>query len=375
MKESLNRVVVSAGALRKNMAICRNHAGGADILAMVKADGYGHGMIECAQVFVEEGAAALGVAEVAEGVALRQAGFTLPVFVLAGIIPQTAKTAVEFDLVPVLPDCDALDALDTHAGRVGKKIAVHLKLDAGMGRQGTLPKDIVRLAREVELRPWLWAGGVLAHFPMADDPTSRQSDQVVATFLRAVALLKEQLSHPFTCHLANSGGLMYVNGAQFDMVRPGISLYGYYPDGEAGRSAAQEPKLEPAMRFSSRVIQVRSVDAGVGIGYGHSMVTTRPTTIAVLPMGYEDGYLRVLSNRGQVLLNGCRAPVIGRISMNLTLVDVTDVGPVRVGDEAVVLGRQGDEEITADEIAGWMGTISYEVLCLFGHMNQRQFID
>ncbi len=159
------------------------------------------------------------------------------------------------------------------------------------------------------------------------------------------------------------------------MVRLGIALYGYYPDGQAGEAMASPPLLQPAMRFTTRVIQVRQVPAATGLGYNHLFTTTRPTTVAVLPVGYADGYLRLLSNRAQVLIHGRKAPVIGRISMNLTLVDITGIDGVRVEDEVVLLGRQGDLHITADDIAAWMDTISYEVLCLFGNLNDRDYVD
>lgn len=373
--ESLNKITISTGALRHNFAVCRHYARDVDIIAMVKADAYGHGMIECARVFVEEGAAALCVAEVVEGIKLREAGFTVPVFILAGIIPQTAQAAVENNLTPVVVDNVALWELNDHAQKAGKEIDIHVKMDAGMGRQGTLAEETVALIKEIDDHSSLNTKGVLAHFPMADDRDSSNSDHVLATFSNTARQIKEEIPHPCRYHLANSGGLFYVRGSQFDMVRPGISLYGCYPDGESGRHAAVASRLEPAMCFTTRVIQVRNVGAGIGLGYGHSFFTTRPTTVAVLPVGYEDGYLRKLSNLAQVLVNGHRAPVIGRISMNLTLIDATDVGPVNVGDEVVLMGPQGTDKITADDIAGWMDTINYEVLCLFGHMNDRGFTD
>ena len=372
--DSLNKVTISARALRHNFSVCRHHARDADILAMVKADAYGHGMIECARVFIEAGAAALGVAEVVEGIQLRKAGIRVPVFILAGIIPQTAQAAVENDLTPVVVDNLSLRELNDHAQRAGKEIDIHVKMDAGMGRQGTLPEGTIALIKEIDDYSCLNTKGVLAHFPMADDRDSTNSDVVLETFSNTARQIEEEIPHSCMYHLANSGGLFYVHGSQFDMVRPGISLYGYYPDGERGRQAASENRLEPAMCFATQVIQVRNVDTGRGIGYGHSFFTNRPTTVAVVPVGYEDGYLRKLSNTAQVLINGHRAPVIGRISMNLTLIDATDVGAVNVGDEVVLMGPQGTDEITADDIAGWMDTISYEVLCLFGHMNDRIFI-
>ena len=159
------------------------------------------------------------------------------------------------------------------------------------------------------------------------------------------------------------------------MIRPGISLYGCYPDGARGRMHAEPPLLEPVMRMISRVIQVKEIPAGTGLGYGHIYTTGRPSRIAVIAAGYEDGYLRCLSNRAQALVKGRRVPVVGRISMNLTMLDITDVDGVASGDEVVLLGRQGKDEISADEVANWMGTINYEVLCLFGNLNKRVYVE
>ncbi len=373
--KSLNRVEISAEALRNNFAICREHAQGADVLVMVKADAYGHGMIDCATVFVKEGATALGVAEVVEGVALREAGFTLPVLVLAGLVPQEAETIIEYDLTPVVTDGAALKPLADFARRKGKIAPVQIKMDAGMGRLGTLPQDILALVQQIDKEHGLHLQGILAHFPMADDRISTSSVQVMETFSSTIEQIRSLLPEQCRLHIANSGGLFYVAGSAFDMVRPGISLYGYYPDGEIGRKEAQGKKLKPVMSYRSRIIQIRKVPEGSGLGYGHSFVTTRPTTLAVLPVGYATGYLRSLSNKAEVLIGGCRVPVIGRVSMNLTLVDITGMDNVQLGDEAVLLGTQGDEEITADDIAAWMDTISYEVLCLFGRMNDRVFLD
>ena len=372
---SLNRVEISRSALIHNFDQCQQLAGYAAIMAMVKADGYGHGMLDCARIFAERGAVALGVAEAVEGVQLRVAGITLPILVLAGVIPQTLPEILDAHLTPVVVDASILAELSRQAAVRQVEVGLHLKLDAGMGRQGVLPADFLALVRAVQALPHLRIDGVIAHLPLADDRRSTHSAQALATFNQATAQLGRLVPGKCCLHLANSGGLFYVAGARLDMVRPGIALYGYYPDGQAGRAAAAEPLLQPAMRFSTRVIQVRQVPAGSGLGYNHLFTTIRPSTIAVLPVGYDDGYLRCLSNKAEVLINGKRVPAVGRISMNLTLVDVTGLAGVQVGDEAVLLGRQGAEEITADDIAGWMDTISYEVLCLFGKLNERVLVD
>lgn len=373
--ESLNRVAISRTSLIHNFQLLRRLAGTAAVMAMVKADGYGHGMIDCARILAAEGAAAFGVAETVEGVRLRETGCDLPIFILAGVVPQAVEAIVVHRLTPVVVDGDILPELSRQAALRGIELGVHLKIDAGMGRQGTLPDEFAELVRTARALPNLRIDGVMAHFPMSEDRRSENSAQVLATFRRTVAGIARLVPGKCCLHLANSGGVFYVAGAQLDMVRLGISLYGYYPDGAAGRLSAAEPKLRPVMRYSSSVIQVRSVPAGAGLGYNHLYTTTRPTTVAVLPVGYEDGYLRRLSNRAEVLIHGRRASVIGRISMNLTLVDVTEVAGVRVGDEAVLLGSQGEETISADEVAGWMDTISYEALCLFGNLNHRVLVD
>ncbi len=372
---SLNRVTISRAALIHNFSVCRQLAGGAAILPLVKADAYGHGLIDCARLFAEQGAAAFGVAEVVEGIRLRQAGITQPVLVLAGVIPQTLEVLVEANLTPVLVDGSLVAALSREAVRQGKVIDVHLKLDAGMGRQGMLPEDFAATVQAVQGAENLRLAGVMAHLPMADDRQSTNSAEVLRTFVTTTDQLKVLIKGKCCLHLANSGGLFYVAGARLDMVRPGIALYGYYPDGVAGRVDAKPPLLQPAMRFTTRVLQVREVPAGKGLGYSHLATTTRPTTLAVIPVGYDDGYLRILTNRAEALVNGRRAPLLGRISMNLSLVDVTGLGPVQPGDEVVLLGRQGSEAITADELAAWMGTINYEVLCLLGNLNDREMVD
>ncbi|NOQ45696.1 MAG: alanine racemase [Desulfobulbaceae bacterium] len=373
--ESLNRVEISRTALRHNFLLLRKQAADATVMVMVKADGYGHGMIECAKVFSELGACAFGVAEAVEGVRLRQAGFTEPVFVLAGILPEIVPALFKYNLTPVVVDDWVLPELSRQAQEHNREIGLHLKTDAGMGRQGCLFEQVSAIVQQINRLPGLRLEGIMAHFPMADDRESQNTSRILSRFHRIIATAREYIPEDCRLHIANSGGLLYGIDTNLDMVRPGISLYGCYPNGEQGGRDAKGDKLQSVMRFVTRVIQLRRVPAGTGLGYGHIFTTSRPTTLVVLPAGYEDGYLRCLSGKSSVLVKGQRAPVVGRISMNLTLVDVTDLDGVQPGDEVVLLGRQGEEGITADEIAGWMGTINYEVLCLFGNLNNRVFVD
>ena len=377
MLKSLNRVEISRAALSHNFRVCRDQAGDASIMAMVKADGYGHGMIECARIFDREGAAAFGVAEVAEGVALRQAGLSRPVLVFIGLLPETVQTLLQYNLTPIVVDGRILPELSRQAERSGVEIGLHLKVDAGMGRLGCLPEGVPKLVREIKALPALRLDGLMAHFPMVDDLESDNTRRVLARFNALIESMAGSLAPGCCFHIANSGGLFHYAKSRMTMVRPGIALYGCYPTGaQCMASSLKNNQLKPAMRFLSRVIQVRTVPTGTGLGYGRIFTTSRRTTLAVLPVGYGNGYLRSLSNRAEVLIGEQRFPVVGRVSMNLTLVDVTDAeGAVEQGDEAVLLGSQGQEEITADEIASWMDTISYEVLCLFGNLNRRYYND
>ncbi|MDW7773800.1 MAG: alanine racemase [Desulfobulbaceae bacterium] len=375
MSRSLNRVEISRKALRHNFRVCREKAGQSAIMPMVKADAYGHGMLECAGVFAEEGAAAFGVAEASEGALLREAGFNHPVYVLVGVLPETVGDILKYALTPVIADSDVLPELSRQAVERNIDVGLHLKVDAGMGRQGILPEDVSAVVHRIKGLPGLYLAGLMAHFPMADDRASANTLEVFERF-KGVTRVIEHGPGEILFHIANSGGLFHFAGTRMNMVRPGISLYGCHAEGEPQQVPGKIGLLEPVMKFTTRVIQVRTVPAGTGLGYGHTYFTGRRTRLAVLSVGYEDGYLRCLSNKAEVLIHGRRVPVVGRVSMNLTLADITDIGDeVRQGDEAVLLGRQGSEIISADELASWMDTISYEVLCLFGNLNCRYYID
>lgn len=376
LSTSLNRVEISRSALKHNLLLCRQKAEGAGIMPMVKADGYGHGMVECARIFAENDATAFGVAESCEGRVLRESGIVEPIYVLVGMMPETVQEMLEYNLTPVVVDGSMLEELSSQAGKKNSEVGLHLKMDAGMGRQGCLPEEVPDIVRKINALPGLRLDGIMAHFPMADEPTLNNTLIVFDRFQKAVAGVEEMLPRHCCLHIANSGGLFHFTSTALHMVRPGIALYGCSPDGNVQDQEEGEMTLQQVMRFVTRIIQIRSVPPGTGLGYGQTFVTSRPTTLAVLPVGYEDGYLRSLSGKAQVLVNGQRAPVVGRVSMNLALADVTDVkGNVDRGDEVVLMGRQGDEFISADEVASWMNTISYEVLCLFGNLNDRYYVD
>ncbi len=365
---SFNTATVDLPALAANYALLRKKAGDAALLAMVKADGYGHGMVECASALEKLGCSLFGVAELREAVILRQAGIGAAIYAMIGFDHQDAELFCAYDITPVVYDGAALQALSAAAVRRGRQIGVHLKVDTGMRRLGVEGKELQKLAAAVESLPNIYLAGIASHFPSADDVGSSSTDACLARFekMEEVVAARPGLIR----HIANSGGTLYFPRSRCDMVRCGISLYGYYPE---GRNGIAGDGLQPVMSYSTRVLQVKEVPAGCGVSYGHTYTTTRPTTLAVLPVGYEDGYSRLLSNRGEVLVGGRRAKIRGRVCMNLCMVDVTDIKGVAAGDEAVLLGCQGSERITADEIAARCETISYEVLCMIGNNNQRRY--
>ena len=370
----MNKIIIDTSALQANFRILQQRVGqDIRIVAMIKADAYGHGMIETARIFSREGCSCFAVTKIQEGIELRRAGITGQIFILLGFQASEEQLFFDYDLTPVIFDYQALKLLSQAAVRQNKKMAVHLKVDCGMGRLGFLPAELPEFMARLNDFPGITLAGIMSHFPLADDPASQNTMEMYQCFQKACDL-PDQPDLVF-CHIANSGAALYFPETCHDMVRLGISLYGYYPDGATGREEDKGERLIPAMSFTTQVIQVKSVPAGTGISYGHSFITGRETRIAVLPVGYADGYLRALSNKAQVLIKGQRARIVGRICMNLCMADVTDIPGVEPGESVVLLGSQRSETITADEIAGWMGTISYEVLCLFGNSNERHYTE
>lgn len=343
------------------------------ILAMVKADGYGHGMIEAARVFASAGCRVFGVAETREAVRMREAGIEGEILIMLGISREHVDLVLRHDLSPLVCRIETVEQLSDAAARLGRKVGVHLKVDSGMSRFGLLPDQVDPFLDRMSTLPAVYIAGIVSHFSQADDP---DSDNTRESYARYAAMCDRINGRsPGIRHIANSGGIFYFPATCGDMVRPGISLYGYYPDGKAGAGRARGDRLIPAMTFTSQVLQVKTVPAGTGVSYGHTYITPRQARLAIIPVGYEDGYFRSLSNRGEVLIRGCRAPIRGRVCMNICIADITDIQGVTAGDEVVLMGRQGRESITADEIADWVGTISYEVLCLIGNNNERIYIN
>lgn len=358
------RVEIDLGALRANTQLaCRLAGPGVEVMAVVKADGYGHGALPAAQAALEAGASWLGVAIPEEGVRLREAGIEARILVLGPAPLEQADLVVRHGLDQCVSDLEQAEALSRAARRAGRPAAVHLKVDTGMGRVGIPPAEVLPAAARLSSLTFLQPAGLMTHFAEADAEDPGFTREQLVRFHEAEAVLRGVGIRVPMRHAANSAGLLYHPEARLDLVRPGILLYGCPP---ARRPRPGDPALTPALRFRTEVLQMKEVPAGVGISYGRTFIAPRPLRVATLPVGYADGFSRLLSNVGQVLIGGRRAPVVGRVCMDMTMVDVTDIPGVRVGDEAVLIGRQADGEITADEHAAWQGTISYEVLCAIG---------
>lgn len=369
---SYNRVTIDAKALSNNFRIIQEKTGReVKVLAMVKADGYGHDMIRAAKVFAAAGCEAFGVAEVGEAVTLREAGIKGQIFIMLGLAPEHIDLVLRYNLTPVVFLIETVERLSRAATQAGLQIGVHLKVDSGMSRLGLLPDQVGAFLERMSLLPSVYLAGIASHFSQSDNPYSDNTRQSYARYQTVCNRIRE--NHEGLRHIGNSGGVFNFPETCCDMVRPGISLYGYYPDGQAGVARSLGERLCPAMSFTTRVLQVKTVPAGSGVSYGHTYITPSETRLAILPVGYEDGYMRSLSNRAEVLIKGQRALVRGRICMNMCMVDITGIDGVEPGDEAVLLGAQGEDAITADEIAEWAGTISYEVLCLIGNNNERTY--
>ena len=338
------------------------------LLAVVKADAYGHGAVPVSLRLEKLGVEYLGVAIPEEGVELRKGGVRAPILVLGGIFGAELDQIFRFHLTPVIFRKDALRALSQEAERRRKRVKVHLKVDTGMGRLGVPLSLWSDFLREVRRLPKIDVEGILSHFSMTDKEKGFTHNQWKA-FQRAVAIARELGISPWYLHMANSATLTAFPAYASRLVRPGIMLYGSYPS----PAFCSLISLKPVMTLKTRIHFLKSVPPGTKISYGGTFQTRRESLIATLPIGYADGYSRHLSNQGEVLVKGKRAPVVGRVCMDFVMVDVTDIPRVSIGEEVVLMGRQGREQITPEEIAEKIHSISYEVLCSIGRRVPRVY--
>jgi alanine racemase len=365
------RVEIDCDALRFNLAQVRQVIGpGCEILAVVKADAYGHGAAGVAPVLAAAGADQFGVALVGEGMALRRYGIRQPVVVLGGVFADEEAAVIECDLQPVLYDLDTARRLDATARHADRRIPCHLKVDTGMGRLGFRPEALTDVLAALQRLPGLEMRGLATHLALADEPEKPFTAEQFTRFQQVVEQVRAAGFAPRYMHIANSAAIYSRELAGCNLVRPGISLYG----GMTGTPFEQTVPQRPVMRFLSQVAQLKEVPPGEGISYNHRFVTQRPSLLAAVPVGYADGYSRLLTNCGEVLIRGRRAPVAGTVCMDWILVDVTAIPGVVVGDQVTLLGRDGDECVSAAEWAGKIGTITYEVFCNISKRVPRIFV-
>ncbi|MBX5482075.1 MAG: alanine racemase [Myxococcaceae bacterium] len=358
------RAEIDLAALRANLAAVRALAPKADVLAVVKANAYGHGAVQVARALETTDVRILGVALVEEGLELRSAGVTRPILVLGGAYEGGYDVMVQYDLWPTVFRPEHITGYAAAARRAGRRqVMAHLKVDTGMGRIGVLPDEMEGFLAFAAKYPEVKLDGLLSHFANADladaDLTSRQ----IARFKEALAVMRRHGIDPSFRHLSNSAGVLdrpeVRDGLELNLVRPGIMLYGLTP---ASWLSSRAP-LRPVLSWRTAITHLKTVPRGTPISYGSTWTAPRESVIATLPVGYADGYARSFSNRADVLVRGRRAKIAGRVCMDMMMVDVTDVPGVSMGDEVILIGAQGNERITADELAALSGTIHYEVLC------------
>ncbi|HLU68305.1 MAG TPA: alanine racemase [Kofleriaceae bacterium] len=358
------RAEIDLGALQHNAAVVARAAGGAAVCAVVKADAYGHGAVPVARALLASGhIAALGVSLIEEGIELRDAGVTAPVLVMGPALDGGHQELVARDLTPVVSEPADLEALAALGRARGRPVPVHLKVDTGMGRLGIPAAAVGALVARAVRAGGVEVAAIATHFACADldDPQAASSATLaqLAVLDRALADVRAAGAAPALIHAANSAAVFRYPASHFGMVRPGLAMYGngLAPPAPAGM-------LEPVMHLVTRIAQVRDVETGQAVSYGALWRAERPSRIAVLPLGYADGYPRRLTGGAEALVGGRRCPVVGAISMDMTLVDVTAHGDdARVGDEVVLLGVQGQERIAAAELAERAGVTEYEVTC------------
>ena len=348
--------------IRANLQAIRSAIGPArKMLIAVKANGYGHGAVAVARMAETAGVDWLGVATVPEGLQLRQAGIRLPILKLSPAFPEEMEAAVAADITLCVCDQANADALEAVCAGLGAQATVHMAVDTGMARIGVQPLTAPALATHLTERcPHLRLQGAFTHLPVSDEADPTYTEAQITRFKAALEAVEAALGHKLELtHCANSGAVLGHPSAWLDLVRPGVMIYGFYPDQGTPRTIP----LLPGLSFLTRVSFLKRVTAGTRVGYGLTWTAPRDTWIATLPVGYADGFNRLFSSRGRVLIHGRSCPVVGRVCMDQCMVDLGPETPVKVGDEVVLIGRSGEEEITVDEWAKVLGTITYEVTC------------
>jgi alanine racemase len=371
---------ISLSSIAHNLHIVQRIVKSRPVIAVVKAGAYGHGAVEVSKRLLTEGIPCLAVAYTGEAKELRDAGINIPVIVLFD--RGDIRDYFDFHLIPVVYNLDAAAALSDEAGKRDTVIKIHVKIDTGMGRLGLNGNHAVDDLMKISEMQGLEIAGLLSHFSEADLSDRSYAISQLERFHAVREAISKKLRRKIFSHIANSAAVLAFEDAYLDAVRPGLMLYGYSPfhESRALRAEGEEAEesqrgLIPAMMIKTRILCIRNVPAGEPISYGRTFVTKRPSRIGVTALGYADGYSRHFSNNAEVLVKGKRAPVVGRVCMDLTMIDLTDIVEAGQNDEVVVLGQQGNESITADELARRANTISYEILTSLGSRAKRIYVE
>lgn len=362
---------VNLAALAHNLSCIKQYLSpGCDVMAIVKANAYGHGAVDSAQEFAHHGISRFAVASLDEGIALRNAGLSTSIVVLGALFEEQVSDLVAHHLTPVISDGRILPALAKAARSHPAPYPIHLKIETGMGRLGLYTEELLSLLANPILQNPLQLEGVMTHLADADGADSAFTERQLVAFRAMLVQIRQRGFTLPLVHTANSAAIVRFPDSHFSLVRPGIMLYGYH----TLPSTVPAPDLRPVLSLQTTIVQLRTIPRGGTVSYNTTFVAKRPTRIAVLPIGYADGYSRRLSNRGSVLIQGHRAPIVGLVCMDMIMVDVTDLSPQpQVGETVTLIGQQGQESIWADEVANWIGTIPYEVLCGIGSRVPRLY--
>lgn len=345
----------------------------AEIMGVVKADAYGHGVMEVAKTLLDNGVTHLAVSMLDEAIQLRKYGISVPILVLSYTDPVRAEEVIQYGITQTVFSHDLARALSEAACRLNKKVKIHIKIDTGMTRVGFMPGySAVKNVVEISRLPGIIIEGLFSHFASADEKDKSYTYMQFERFMSIWTELSRIGVHIPIKHICNSAAVIMFPEMHMDMVRPGIILYGLYPSEEVDKSRID---LRPAMSLKANVILVKDVEKDTSISYGRIFTTLRESKIATIPIGYADGYTRLLNGKGRVLINGEIAPIVGRICMDQCMVDVTELtSDVKVGDEVVLFGKQGEREIKVEEVASQIGTVNYEVVCIVGKRIPRVYL-
>lgn len=361
----LAHVTINLDHVTHNVQILNTLVGQRPMWPAIKANAYGHGAELMARHLVDLGYRRLCVAHVTEAIALLDAGVRATFIILSATLPEHCDALVAYGCEPVICTREMIEGLARAAERAGRRVAIHLKVDTGMGRIGIPPKEVPAFLERCRQFPTLSIAGVMSHFPRAQEEDKTFSHQQIERFRQVQAATSQYDVNAY--HLGNSAAIFDLPAAYFDAVRPGIAIYGLKPS--ATIINPQVHNLQPVLEWKTRITFLKEVAAGIGLSYGHMFYTDKPSLIATIPLGYGDGLSRLLSNQFDLLVGGKRCPQVGRICMDQCLVDVTALrGHVQMGDDVVIIGKQGAEEVTADELADKIDTINYEIVT---HIAQR----